>query len=91
MAEQDKVLGAAAAFVKPGGRLIYVTCSLLAEENEDRVEAFLAAQRDFAAEPVELAGAGAWRTPAGFLRLTPRTAGTDGFFVAALRRRASAA
>ena len=86
IAEQDAVLAAAAAFVKPGGRLIYVTCSLLAEENEDRVAAFAAAHPHFAAEPVDLPGAEPWRTPDGFLRLTPRTAGTDGFFVATLRR-----
>src|SRR5439155_8334746 len=41
MAEQDAVLAAAGNYVKPGGRLIYVTCSLFAEENEDRVAAFL--------------------------------------------------
>jgi len=86
IAEQDAVLAGAAAFVKPGGRLIYVTCSLLAEENEDRVAAFVAAHPDFAAEPVDLAGAERWRTADGFLRLTPRRAGTDGFFVATLRR-----
>jgi len=84
IAEQDAVLAAAAAFVKPGGLLIYVTCSLLAEENEDRVAAFVAAHQDFAAEPVLLSGAEQWRTEAGFLRLTPRTAATDGFFVAIL-------
>jgi 16S rRNA (cytosine967-C5)-methyltransferase len=89
--EQDAVLAAAAAFVKPGGRLIYVTCSLFAEENEDRVGAFLASRPGFALEPVEVAGAGRWRTPDGFLRLTPRTAATDGFFVATLRREPSAA
>ncbi len=43
IAEQVAVLAGAAPFVKPGGRLIYVTCSLLAEENEDRVAAFVAA------------------------------------------------
>jgi 16S rRNA (cytosine967-C5)-methyltransferase len=86
MAEQDAVLASAAGFVKPGGRLIYVTCSLLAEENEDRVAAFVAAHPEFAAEPVEIAGAEPWRTPDGFLRLSPRTAGVDGFFVASLRR-----
>ena len=86
IAEQDAVLAGAAPFVKPGGRLIYVTCSLLAEENEDRVAAFTASDPGFAAEPVTLAGAEAWRTDAGFLRLTPRNAGTDGFFVSALRR-----
>ena len=86
VAEQDAVLAAAAPYVKPGGRLIYVTCSLLAEENEDRVAAFTAARPDFAGEGVELAGANQWLTTGGFLRMTPRTAGTDGFFVAALRR-----
>jgi 16S rRNA (cytosine967-C5)-methyltransferase len=73
--------------VKPGGRLIYVTCSLLAEENEDRVAAFLAAHADFGATPVELAGAARWATPGGFLRLTPLAAATDGFFMAVLVRR----
>jgi 16S rRNA (cytosine967-C5)-methyltransferase len=88
IAEQDAVLAAAAPFVKPGGRLIYVTCSLLAEENEDRVAAFTAAHAAFAAEAVALDGAEPWRTEAGFLRLTPRNARTDGFFVASLRRAA---
>jgi 16S rRNA (cytosine967-C5)-methyltransferase len=86
MGEQDAILAAASAFVKPGGRLIYVTCSLFAEENEDRVGAFVAGHADFAVEPIALAAAERWRTDAGFLRLTPRTAGTDGFFVAALKR-----
>jgi len=86
IAEQDAVLAAAAPFVKPGGRLIYVTCSLLAEENEDRVAAFLGAHPAFAAEPISLVGTERWRTGGRFLRLTPRVAGTDGFFVATLRR-----
>jgi 16S rRNA (cytosine967-C5)-methyltransferase len=86
IAEQDAVLAAAAPFVKPGGRLIYVTCSLLAEENEDRVAAFVADHPAFAAQPVELAGAEPWRMSDGSLRLTPHTAGTDGFFVAILAR-----
>jgi 16S rRNA (cytosine967-C5)-methyltransferase len=85
MAEQDAVLVAAAPFVKPGGRLIYVTCSLFAEENEDRIAAFLAAGEGFTLEAA--AGvADAHLSAADFLRLTPRTAGTDGFFVAVLRR-----
>jgi 16S rRNA (cytosine967-C5)-methyltransferase len=87
MAEQDKVLAAAAQFVRPGGRLVYVTCSLFAEENEDRVAAFLAGEARFAVEPA--AGiADHHLTAGGFLRLTPLTAGTDGFFVAVLRRAA---
>ncbi len=77
MAEQDAVLAGAAPYLKPGGRLIYVTCSLFAEENEDRVAAFLDANADF--EPVDAP-----------LRLTPLSAGTDGFFVATLRRKAVA-
>jgi 16S rRNA (cytosine967-C5)-methyltransferase len=86
IAEQDQVLAAAAPFVKPGGRLVYVTCSLLAEENEDRVAAFATAHAHFAPAPIELAGAEAWRTADGFLRLTPRSAGMDGFFVSVLSR-----
>jgi len=86
MAEQDAILLAASEFVKPGGRLIYVTCSVFAEENEDRIAAFLAGRAEFSVEPIELAEADHWRTGGGYLRLTPRTAGTDGFFVAALRR-----
>ncbi len=83
--EQETVLAAAAAFVKLGGRLVYVTCSLLAEENEDRIAAFLARAADFHVVPA--AGpADAFLTSQGFLRLTPLTAGTDGFFVAVLQR-----
>lgn len=85
MAEQDAVLEGAAPFVKPGGRLVYVTCSLFAEENEDRVAAFLAAHPDFSVAP-PTGVADAFLTSEGFLRLTPRTAQTDGFFVAVLAR-----
>jgi 16S rRNA (cytosine967-C5)-methyltransferase len=86
IAEQNAVLAAAAPFVKPGGRLIYVTCSLLAEENEDRIAAFVAGRPEFTVQPIALAGSEAWRTGAGFLRLTPLSAGTDGFFVASLAK-----
>jgi 16S rRNA (cytosine967-C5)-methyltransferase len=86
MTEQDAALAAAAGYVKPGGRMVYVTCSLLAEENEDRVAAFLEARGGFTAEPAAVSGAASWLGPEGFLRLTPRSAGTDGFFVACLRR-----
>ena len=85
MAEQDAVLDGAAPFVKAGGRLVYVTCSLFAEENEDRVAAFLARTPEFAVVPAAGA-ADAFLTAEGYLRLTPRGAGTDGFFVATLRR-----
>ncbi len=87
-AEQDAVLAAAAPFVKPGGRMIYVTCSVFAEENEDRLAAFLGGRPDFTVEPVDLASAEGWRGSDGFLRLAPRSAATDGFFIATLRRKA---
>ncbi|MGA2953171.1 MAG: RsmB/NOP family class I SAM-dependent RNA methyltransferase [Caulobacteraceae bacterium] len=73
MAEQDAVLDAAAPFVKPGGRLVYVTCSLFAEENEDRIAAFLAR-------------APAFGIAAPARRLTPRSDQTDGFFIQPLQR-----
>ncbi len=83
--EQDAVLAGAAPFLRPGGRLIYVTCSLLAEENEDRIAAFLAANPDFSITPA-IGPADRFLTAEGFLRLTPLTAGTDGFFVAVLHK-----
>jgi 16S rRNA (cytosine967-C5)-methyltransferase len=99
IAEQDEVLSQAARFVKVRGRIVYVTCSLLAEENEDRITGFLAAHPDFAVTDAVtaiaasgltaddgLAALNAWRTPEGFLRLSPLGAGTDGFFVAVLER-----
>lgn len=73
MAEQDAVLDQAATFVKPGGRLVYVTCSLFAEENEDRVAGFFVRVVGFAQ-----AGEA--------IRLSPLSAGTDGFFACVLER-----
>ena len=99
MDEQDAILRAAAEFVKPGGVLVYATCSVLMTENEDRLAAFTTEHPAFSPEAVlpaisetgELApGAGdrlaACSTPDGALRLTPRRLGADGFFVARLRR-----
>ena len=92
--EQDAVLARAQGWVKPGGRLAYLTCSLLVEENESRVAAFLAAHTDFAPEPAEAlcTAAGLPRlaeraSPHGpGLRLSPATTGTDGFYICVLRR-----
>ena len=99
MADQAEVLDLAAPLLKPGGRLVYVTCSLLAEENEDQVAAFLGRTHGFVAGPAldaiaasgRLTEAGRARlsglaTPEGFLRLSPGSAATDGFFVAVLQR-----
>ncbi|PTT73985.1 MFS transporter, partial [Pseudomonas sp. HMWF010] len=84
--EQDSVLIDASDFVKVGGRMIYVTCSMLAEENEDRVSAFLARRSDFKVAPIALDGITQYLTAEGYLRLTPHRAGTDGFFAAVLER-----
>ena len=84
--KQAAILDSAARLVRPGGRLVYATCSLLAEENEDVVEAFLAAHPGFRAlDCGELLREA--RIPlqsARFLKLYPHLHGTDGFFAAAL-------
>jgi len=86
-ADQDQVLDDGAGFTKPGGRMVYVTCSVLPEEDEDRVDAFLARHADFARKPAaatpELEP---FLTAAGDLRLTPRSSNTDGFYVAVLEK-----
>jgi 16S rRNA (cytosine967-C5)-methyltransferase len=85
--DQDVVLDQGASFVKPGGRMVYVTCSVLPEEDEDRVEAFLARSTGFTLRPaIADPQFSAYLTPAGYLRLSPRSAATDGFFVAVLER-----
>ena len=99
-AEQAQVLDAAAAFVKPGGRLVYVTCSLLAEENEDQVAALLGRAPGFAQlAALDSVAASGQATPEGLealagragadgaLRLSPQSGGCDGFFIAVLERR----
>jgi len=80
---QAAILASAARLVRPGGRLVYATCSLLASENEAQVEAFLAAHPDFRLVPQDVVEDSAH--PA-FLALTPGCHGTDGFFAAALQR-----
>ena len=89
-AKQRAILGAAAPLLKPGGRLVYATCSLLREENEDIVEQFLAAQpafRSVSAQEVLDAQRIALDTGPLF-RVYPHRHGTDGFFAAVLERHA---
>lgn len=91
---QARILESACRLVKPGGRLVYATCSLLREENEAQVESLLAARPDFAVLPVgpiwsERLG-GQPPAPGPFLQLLPARDGTDGFFLAVLERRAPA-
>ncbi len=96
IAEQEEALGLASAFVKPGGCLVYATCSVLAEENEQQVYAFCEANEDF-----ELVSLGeVWQDTFGFdtphpwsadmntITMTPASTGTDGFFVAVMVRNA---
>ena len=88
LAEQDAVLDQASAFVKPGGRLIYVTCSLFAEENEDRVAAFLKRNSAFQILPRNAGEQDPINGEGPATRLSPLSAGTDGFFAQVLMRSA---
>lgn len=92
--DQREVLDSARRFVKPGGRLAYVTCSLFAEENTRQVEHFLAENTDFAeAEPRALwsavvpdAGAFSPVFPSHGTVFSPLSTATDGFYVSILQR-----
>ncbi len=86
--KQAAILDDAARLVRPGGRLIYATCSLLLEENEAQVDSFLTRTPGFAVVPLSAA----WTLPVPvpgpgpYLSLTPLRHGTDGFFAAVLER-----
>ena len=83
---QDRLLDAAAARVRTGGLLVYSTCSLEREENEDRVAAFLARHPAFAPEAVGERVPEPFRTPEGHYAALPHVHGTDGAFASRLRR-----
>lgn len=83
--EQQQALALAAPLVMPGGRLVYVTCSVLPEENEDAVATFLGSYSDFAPVGLELAGLPAYERQIG-VQMTPLKTGCDGFYVAVLQR-----
>jgi 16S rRNA (cytosine967-C5)-methyltransferase len=90
-AKQFAILEAAAGLVKPGGRLVYGTCSLLEEENEAIVERFLAAHPDFTIIPCAEVLARQQVTIPGcdrYLQLLPHIHETDGFFAAVMQRAA---
>jgi 16S rRNA (cytosine967-C5)-methyltransferase len=96
---QDRIRSGAARLTKPGGRVVYVTCSLLPEENQDRVNALLARRDDYRVLPAAAVWAETITAIGGpecpefgdFLALTPDRHGTDGFFVAVLERSENAA
>src|ERR1700738_284004 len=95
--DQAAVLDRASALVKPGGRIAYITCSVLPPENGGQVRAFVARHPEFAVVPpaqvasvlwdksVDFAAA-ALLSPEGLL-MTPRRTGTDGFFVSVVKKR----
>ncbi|MGQ9686530.1 MAG: RsmB/NOP family class I SAM-dependent RNA methyltransferase [Thiobacillaceae bacterium] len=86
--KQRAILSAAAGLVKPGGRLVYATCSLLPEENEAIVDAFLAERPDYHLLPVGpiLTAHGIDLAMGEVLRLDPAAHGTDGFYAAVMQR-----
>jgi 16S rRNA (cytosine967-C5)-methyltransferase len=95
--DQSEVLERAAPLVKAGGRIAYITCSVLSPENGEQVEAFLARHPEFAIVPPEQTASVLWdkaepfaatalQSPEGWL-MTPRRTGTDGFFVSVLVRK----
>ena len=87
LALQARILASAARLVKPGGRLVYATCSFLSEENEDQVSAFLAAHPAFRLVPLRKAAPLlADAVHSDNLRLSPARHETDGFFAAVLQR-----
>lgn len=93
---QQDILQRASAAVKPGGRLVYATCSLLREENEEQVTNFLKENEHFVILSESEGSQASWPDPSiavllqddktGFMRLTPHRHGTDGFFTAVLVR-----
>ena len=84
---QLQILTNQARYVKPGGTLLYSTCTVLRRENEDVVKAFLEANSDFYTEPLELPEEFP-ENQTGMLTLIPGQHDTDGFFICRLRRKA---
>ncbi|WP_457649979.1 RsmB/NOP family class I SAM-dependent RNA methyltransferase [Profundibacter sp.] len=88
---QERMIDHALSQLKPGGRLVFCTCSLLPDEGEIQIEDALKRHDDITVEPITLAGLDpAWATPEGGLRLRPDywagTGGMDGFYIAVIRK-----
>lgn len=85
---QRRILDSAQRLVTPGGKLLYITCSIFEEENEEQITQFLARHPDFRVAPLpeiwDNNSCPEWSGRSQFLRLTPHSAGTDGFFAAIL-------
>jgi 16S rRNA (cytosine967-C5)-methyltransferase len=97
--DQIEVLDRASPLVKPGGRIAYITCSVLPAENGDQIRAFIVRHPDFAVVPSSETITALWDKADDFaaatlqsaegLLMTPRRTGTDGFFVSVLKRNTS--
>src|SRR5450432_1576303 len=97
--DQIAVLDRAAALVKPGGRIAYITCSVLPPENGEQVRAFVGRHPDFVIVPPSQTTTVLWDKAEDFaaamlqsaegLLMTPRRTGTDGFFVSVLKKKTS--
>jgi 16S rRNA (cytosine967-C5)-methyltransferase len=94
--DQIEVLDRASAMVKTGGRIAYITCSVLPAENSEQVQRFMTRHPEFSVQPPEETASVLWdkaeafadaalRTEEGWL-MTPRRTGTDGFFVSILKK-----
>src|SRR3954470_13485805 len=94
--DQTEVLERAAPLVQKGGRIAYITCSVLSEENGEQVSAFVGRHPEFSVVPPEQTASVLWdkaeefaqaalQSPEGWL-MTPRRTGTDGFFVSVLKK-----
>ena len=80
---QLAILENACRYVKAGGTLVYSTCTILPEENEENLARFLGAHPEFSPVPFSV---GALDVPTGMITLLPDTHPTDGFFIAKLKR-----
>ncbi|MEH6950242.1 RsmB/NOP family class I SAM-dependent RNA methyltransferase [Nitrobacter sp. NHB1] len=96
--DQIEALDRAAALVKPGGRIAYITCSVLPPENSEQVRKFIGRHSDFTVTPPAQTASVLWDKTDNFLAatyrsdegllMTPRRTGTDGFFVSVLQKKA---
>ena len=94
--DQAEVLDRASALVKPGGRIAYVTCSVLPSENGEQVRAFITRHPEFSIQPLNETASVLWDKAEDFEKaalpsaegwlMTPRRTGTDGFFVSVLKK-----
>jgi len=83
---QKKILDRSHNYLKPGGILVYSTCTIMPEENEDIVNDFLSRNRDYKSIPIAGSIPGALVDASGFFRTYPHRHGMDGFFAALLQR-----